>query len=646
MRVSFGDAPTGEFAIALGFAASVASVVNNSWTYAGFGVGEPNDPNFRSWYAALANALQTARSQLGAIVVFAAGNNRSQGADLAFEPITANPGVIAVAATDSNGQVTPYSDPGAGLLVAAIGNNITLPAPGGTSTTTDSGTSFAAPIVSGIVGLMLSANSHLGWRDVQEILADSAYAPQSSADTFTTNGATTWNGGGMHFSNDLGFGVVDANVAVNLARAWNKTSEDSNLLVVSASDVVRFLAAHADRYLSFISDLRIQHVQVTINDTDVLVAHTHLVLVSPRGTHSVLMNATGTVGSTDYTGGLDLNNTVITSNAFWGENAAGVWSLLVEDGNGTASSAINNWSLTVWGDNAASVATPLVYTPEFATLVAADPTLTVVSPSGSTATTIDLIALPDNTAVNLNGGPGLIDGITVTVGAGLHNANANGSTGLVTLTGLTSGGSILTGGDAISVLNGSGGDTINCGLGTTSVNTGNGGSDITMSSLGASQVSITSGGGDAIHVGLADAIVHNAGTKADTIYLEGGNLSFIGGSAANIVYTDSGYVLIQGAAGGSAFTVSSAGPGQTTIALGGAADIVAIQAGSGVSSELIQGFRVGTDHLTLLGYASNIVPSVLQAQTSDGNGGTVLGLTDGLRLDFAGIDQLTLTAFV
>ena len=32
----------------------------------------------------------------------------------------------------------------------------------------------------------------------------------------------------MHFSEDLGFGVVDANVAVNLARAWTEHSTSAN----------------------------------------------------------------------------------------------------------------------------------------------------------------------------------------------------------------------------------------------------------------------------------------------------------------------------------------------------------------------------------------------------------------------------------
>ena len=35
------------------------------------------------------------------------------------------------------------------------------------------------------------------------------------------NGATNWNNGGMHFSHDYGFGLIDAFAAVKLADSWN-----------------------------------------------------------------------------------------------------------------------------------------------------------------------------------------------------------------------------------------------------------------------------------------------------------------------------------------------------------------------------------------------------------------------------------------
>ena len=94
------------------------------------------------------------------------------------------------------------------------------------------GTSVRGPMVTGIVALMLQANPNLGWRDVQNILAASA-THTGSAIGATTPGtnensnwflthAADWNGGGMHFSNDYGYGMVNAYNAVRMAEMWSR----------------------------------------------------------------------------------------------------------------------------------------------------------------------------------------------------------------------------------------------------------------------------------------------------------------------------------------------------------------------------------------------------------------------------------------
>ena len=35
------------------------------------------------------------------------------------------------------------------------------------------------------------------------------------------NNVIDWNGGGLHFSRDYGFGLIDAYAAVRLAESWN-----------------------------------------------------------------------------------------------------------------------------------------------------------------------------------------------------------------------------------------------------------------------------------------------------------------------------------------------------------------------------------------------------------------------------------------
>jgi len=234
VKVTFGNQPFSSFVQALQYAATVADVINGSWVFSGFGVGEPTDLFFAGWYAAVQSAVQSGRGGLGAIIVFAAGNDRGDANDVGLQPINSDPRVIAVAASDPNGTIAPFSNRGAGLLVTAIGVGVAVPYPGGQFYALASGTSYAAPTIAAISALMLSVNPQLGWRDVQEILADSAYMPPPGAAGFVVNNATDWNGGGMHFSDDFGFGVIDANVAVNLARAWTRQSTSANLATATA----------------------------------------------------------------------------------------------------------------------------------------------------------------------------------------------------------------------------------------------------------------------------------------------------------------------------------------------------------------------------------------------------------------------------
>jgi subtilisin family serine protease len=720
-KVTFGDVPFDTFVAALQYASGVAGVINNSWAFEGYGVGEPTDTaDFASWYSALQAAVVSGRGGLGDIVVFAAGNDRADANTVALQPINANPEVIAVAASDANGTVATYSNPGPGLLVAAIGDSDAVPVPGGGAFGFGSGTSYSAPQVSAIASLMLSVNPTLGWRDVQEILADSAYAPPPSAGSFTTNAATTWNGGGMHYSTDLGFGVVDANVAVNLARAWTEQSTSANLVtstVTHAAAVTIAPGATVTSTLVGAAGLRIQQVQVSITDTNLLAADSKLVLISPHGTQSVLLNDAGLVAGTDATGGLDLSGSVITDNAFWGETSTGTWKLEVQNASG-ATAVVQNWSLTFWGDTAATVATPLVYTPEFASLAAAVPSRTLVNPG--TATTIDLIALPGATALNLNTAHGTIDGVAVTIRPGLRNANADGSTGSVALTGLLAGGSELTGGDGVTRIIGYGHDTINGGLGATTIYTEAGGSVVTLSSLApaATRDSITSGGGDTIWAGSGNVIIRDTGSAGDTVFAQAARLSFINGSGASTVFAGSGTVAIQSGvgggefhagtggnsrlvagtgavtfyggatgdvltAGGAANDVLTAGAGREsllgggatgnltilggsgndtmtagdgltsftvgtandTITDGGIADIINVVNGQAGGLDLINNFRVGVDDINLIGYGANAGNSAIASERSDAKGGTLLSLSDGTRIDLAGLVHVTNAVF-
>jgi len=106
----------------------------------------------------------------GIVLVAASGNAGPKSAPL--YP-AANPGVIAVSATDAYDRLFPASNRGGHIAVAAPGVDVFLPAPGGKYQMT-SGTSFSAAYVSGLAALMLARDPSLKPDGVRGILMRTA----------------------------------------------------------------------------------------------------------------------------------------------------------------------------------------------------------------------------------------------------------------------------------------------------------------------------------------------------------------------------------------------------------------------------------------------------------------------------------------
>ncbi|HEX9114695.1 MAG TPA: S8 family serine peptidase, partial [Anaerolineae bacterium] len=165
-------------------------VVNSSW-------GSPNATSTE-----FASDLARLR-QAGIVVIFAAGNSGPNAGTLAAPG--ALPGAFAVGATDTDDEVASFSSRGPSPWqeikpqVAAPGVNVPSAWPGGGYAILD-GTSMAAPHVSGVVALMLSANPTLNVTATEHLLTDTA----------VTRSAVVPN-------NDTGWGRVDAYAAVQAA---------------------------------------------------------------------------------------------------------------------------------------------------------------------------------------------------------------------------------------------------------------------------------------------------------------------------------------------------------------------------------------------------------------------------------------------
>lgn len=146
---------------------------------------------------AVTNAVAYARSK-GVVVVAAAGNERAGGSPASYPG--ADPGVIAVAATDSGDAVASYSNAGSYVDVAAPGSGIISTYPTALAASgyaTMNGTSMASPHVAATAALILAAHPDLTPDQVESAL-------ESTAVDLGTKGK----------DDDFGYGRIDAAAAL------------------------------------------------------------------------------------------------------------------------------------------------------------------------------------------------------------------------------------------------------------------------------------------------------------------------------------------------------------------------------------------------------------------------------------------------
>ncbi len=468
-------------------------VANDSWGFLGAFVVGALDPSAQYWVLqGFDLGADTGRAGLGTIENLAAGNYRQNG----------------------HGFVASYSNPGASLLVVAPGNGITtddvtgaLGYTAGDYTSGFGGTSAATPELSGIEADMLQANPDLGWRDVQDILAISARHTGSAigsamtgyeTDPWTFNGGHNWNGGGTHFSNDYGFGLVDAFAAVELAKTWDVAfaapHTSSNELLASSTLTGQWDIGHA--HLNTMSFSIGQHESVedmTLDLTDLVdSAANHLAvdLISPAGTVSHLLTDQGGTGASIGAGW------ELMSHDFRGEDAYGNWTVKLTDSTSTDIATMSQMTLKAYGapitDNSV-----FFYTDEFSQYDNASRS-TLSYTAGPV--TIDAAATTGGMNLNLLTGQGTIDQKAITIAAGTNVTTVITGDNNSTVTANNLGDKIVAGFGNDTLVGGTGADYLDGGLGTNSLTGGAGADNFALHTNGLANISDFLSGTDKLTV--------------------------------------------------------------------------------------------------------------------------------------------------
>ena len=342
------------------------------------------------------------RSGRGIVYVFSAGNGNAGGMNVNFEIYLHSRFTITVGATDKLGLHSYYSTTGSSLFISAPGGDATqhsnswhVAATGGGCAEQGQGTSYACPVVSGVVALMLQANPLLGWRDVQGILAATTSRNDPTSSLWTTNAA------GFIHNIKYGFGMVDAGAAVAAALSWTNwgierriiASSSQQLTVPSDGSTLSTTVTVGAQSQAW----AIEWIEIFLNLDHSSRGDLQLELTSPSGTHSVLTpgprpetsnppvegcSAAADTCATkndgvcdnpldcecDYDDCLAANwvgangqpslymprfNWKMTSVRSWGESPVGTWTLAIRDrrlANGpNVNSLLRSWNLLIYG---------------------------------------------------------------------------------------------------------------------------------------------------------------------------------------------------------------------------------------------------------------------------------------------------------
>lgn len=314
--------------------------------------------------SALANAMVESASY-GTIHVRSAGNTRGASGEDANRHAERNlPQVITVSGITNLGRYASYSNFGACITVCAPtggltngqldqittdrmteqfgynGGNDTFPDPSYTSTF--GGTSGAAPGIAGVLALAKQAQPALNSRWAKHLLALTSNIVDPFDASTASDGGWRTNDAGYRFNQNYGFGLADADRLSDWATHFTGLTPlgtESTGTIAVGENIPDNNAIGITRTFSIQTSEPLEEVLIGLD-----VSHTY------RGdVEAYLTSPTGTTGRLILRS-LDSGDNILwtfMSNAFWGENPTGVWTLRLRDVAAPDAGRWNSFSATV-----------------------------------------------------------------------------------------------------------------------------------------------------------------------------------------------------------------------------------------------------------------------------------------------------------
>ena len=355
-----------DIADALGRDLGVNAIYQNSWGAPDNGALNHSDSLFT---AAIERGRTQGRGGKGTVYVFPSGNGGARADDSNYDGYVNRHGITTVCAVDDNGRRPAFSEMGANVLLcgysrATSTGSIETTAVGNGYTSGFSGTSASTPMVAGVAALVLSVDPGLSARDVNLILAQSARRNDP--------GDPGWSDAyGLHYNRKYGFGVVDAQAAVALARTWQTVGGAAELVRCEApltpvdAPVPESLFGAPGTALESSADLggcrigRIEFAEIDFRATGGNAGDLRIELESPNGQVSTLATerVCGSASLSRPKGDCGTYGDPANAADHWrfgsvrhlNEPASGLWRLRVRDAYQNDVSTVVSWRLTLWG---------------------------------------------------------------------------------------------------------------------------------------------------------------------------------------------------------------------------------------------------------------------------------------------------------